>query len=180
MEHRTRNYVEEYKFPAAYHRASRMRMRCHDVCAQIATWHPFRSHKRSSTGEVSLLLRSHVASVKTKTKAETLVNLVLGENLHDLLHVAIVLEETLKIFSTRATQAAMICSTRRCRTLFRKTTPTAAAPSLKSSTPWRTMADTPKPSNPSPPCVGNNEPRIFALYRLQSAWVSSTRRKADA
>ena len=40
------------------------------------------------------------------------------------------------------------------------------------------MVDTPKPSNPVPPCVGDDEPRIIALYRSESAvaLVSSTTR----
>ena len=31
IEHCTRNYVEEYRFPAAYHCASKRTRRCHDV-----------------------------------------------------------------------------------------------------------------------------------------------------
>ena len=35
FERRTRNSVEEYRFPAAYHRASRTTRRCHDVVSLL-------------------------------------------------------------------------------------------------------------------------------------------------
>ena len=83
-------------------------------------------------------------------------------------------------------RALRFCSTKRCRTLSKKkTTRTFAATSrssnhhLKKFRPLGTMADTPKPSIPVLPCVGNKRPRIIALYRLESAeaWVTLPKKK---